>query len=147
MPFISSYAPILALGSAGFAFNQNMEARKTAQDQIGYLESQQKRSTNDMVELADEMVGQGTYKVSAKAHRKRLETQLRQANLQLGSAGLLALAGGTSIVGSLANAGVAGFAGMAGAAAATPFLAGASVLMGNGAMVFNSLAELKDLSK
>ena len=147
MPFISSYAPILALGSAGFAFNQNTEARKTAQDQIGYLESQQKRSTNDMVELADEMVGQGTYKVSAKAHRKRLETQLRQANLQLGSAGLLALAGGTSIVGSLANAGVAGFAGMAGAAAATPFLAGASVLMGNGAMVFNSLAELKDLSK
>ena len=147
MPFISNYAPILALGSAGFAFNQNMEARKTAQDQIGYLETQQKRSTNDMVELADEMVGQGTYKVSAKAHRKRLETQLRQANLQLGSAGLLALAGGTSIVGSLANAGVAGFAGMAGAAAATPFLAGASVLMGNGAMVFNSLAELKDLSK
>ena len=147
MPFISNYAPILALGSAGFAFNQNMEARKTAQDQIGYLDSQQKKSTNDMVELADEMVGQGTYKVSAKAHRKRLETQLRQANLQLGSAGLLALAGGTSIVGSLANAGVAGFAGMAGAAAATPFLAGASVLMGNGAMVFNSLAELKDLSK
>ncbi|MFA5508349.1 MAG: hypothetical protein WC423_23195, partial [Vulcanimicrobiota bacterium] len=84
MPFISSYAPILALGSAGFAFNQNMEARKTAQDQLGYLDSQQKKSGNDMVELADELLGEGTYKVSAKSHRKRLETQLRQANLQLG---------------------------------------------------------------
>jgi hypothetical protein len=147
LPLISNYAPILALGSAGFAFNQNMEARKKAQDQLGYLDQQQKKSETDMVELADEAVGQGTYKVSAKGHRKRIETQLRQANLQLASTGLLAAAGATSIVGSLAGAGVAGFAGMAGAAAATPFLAGASVLMGNGAMVFNSLAELKDLSK
>jgi hypothetical protein len=146
-PLISNYAPILALGSAGFAFNQNMEARKKSQDELGYLAQQEKKSGTDMVELADEMMGQGTYKVSAKGHKKRLETQLRQANLQLASTGLLAAAGTTSIVGSLATAGVAGFAGMAGAAAATPFLAGASVLMGNGAMVFNALAELKDLSK
>ena len=145
IPVISQLAPILALGSAGFAFNQNMEAKKDAVDQLAYLDQQIKKSPNDMVPM--ETAGGEKFHVSGKNERVRLKAQVQQANLQLASTGLLAAAGGTSIIGSMAGAGVAGFAGLAGAAAAAPFLAGGALVLGNGAMVFNSLNQLKELSK
>jgi hypothetical protein len=145
LPVVTPLAPILALGSVGFAVNQNLEAKQDAKAQLGYLDQQVKKSTSDLVEMQTPD-GQ-SFKVSAKNERFRLETAVRQANLQLASSGLLAAAGGSAIVGGMATAGVAGFAGMAGAAAAAPFLAGGSMVLGSGTMVFNSLAQLKELSK
>lgn len=145
IPVVSQAAPLIALGSVGFQVNQNLEAKQEAKSQLGYLEQQVQKSPSDLVEM---QTPEGfSFKVSGRAEKLRLESEVRKANLQLGSAGLLAAAGGTSIVGAMAAGGVAGFAGMAGAAAATPWLAGGSLLLGSGTMVFESLAQLKALAK
>lgn len=145
LPVITQLAPILALGTAGFTLNQNLEARKTAQDQLAYLDQQQKKSTDDVVTM--QLPSGREFSVSGRNERIRLESQASQAKMQLISTGLLAAAGGASIVGTMASAGVAGFASLGFAAAATPFLAGGAMVLGNGAMVFNSLNQLKQLSK
>ncbi len=145
LPLLTPLAPLLALGTLGFSVNQNLEAKQDAKAQLGYLDQQVKKSEGDLVEM--KTANGESFHVSGKNERFRLETAVRQANLQLGSSAMLAVAGGTVLIGSLAGAGVAGFAGMAGAAAAAPFLAGGGLILGNGGMVFNSLAQLKDLSK
>lgn len=145
LPVISQAAPLIALGTVGFSVNQNLEAKQEAKTRLGYLGEQVLKSSNDMVEL---QTPEGySYKVSGKSERARLESEVRKANFQLASSGLLAAAGGSAIVGAMATAGVEGFAGLAGAAAATPWLAGGSLLLGSGTMVFESLAQLKALSK
>lgn len=145
LPVISQAAPLIALGTVGFSVNQNLEAKQEAKAKLGYLDAQVLKSSNDLVGLE---TSEGyTYKVSGKSERARLEAEVRKANFQLASSGLLAAAGGTAIVGAMATAGIEGFAGLAGAAAATPWLAGGSLLLGSGTMVFESLAQLKALSK
>lgn len=145
MPVITQAAPLIALGTVGFAVNQNLEAKQEAKAQLGYLNEQVLKSKNDVVEM--QTPSGDSYKVSGKAHRARLESEVRKANLQLASSGLLAAAGGSAIVGAMATAGIEGFAGLAGATAATPWLAGGSLILGSGTMVFESLAQLKLLSK
>ena len=142
---LTNIAPILALASSGLAINQHMEAKIGAEKSVGQLELAQKKSDNDLVKLTLENGVE--LPVSAKGERMRLETQIRQARLQLGSTGLLAASGASSIIGTMASAGVSGFAGLAGLAAATPFLAGGALVLGQGGMIFNSLGQLKELSK
>jgi hypothetical protein len=144
IPVLSDMAPILAIGSAGFSFNQSQDVKKAVADQLAYLDSAQKKSPNDLVTM--ETVEGQTYQVSAKGERKRLQAQTRQTQRDLASTGLLALAGGSSIVGTLAANGV-GIAGLAGAAAVAPWLAGGAMVLGNGGKIFDSLSELKTLSK
>lgn len=145
LPVVTSLAPLLAVGTAGFVANKSLEAKRDAVKQLGYLEQQEKKSTNDLVEMQD--VSGEKYLRSAKNERIRLETAVRQANFELGSTALLAGAGGASFVGAMGQAGVAGFTSMAGAAAAAPYLAGGAMILGSGTMVFNSLAQLKELAK
>lgn len=147
MPVISTYAPLLALGTTGFTFNSQMEEKRETEKLLGQLDTAQakalKTKQGDLVEI--ETAEGFKFKVSGKAERSRLETKLRQNKMQRWSSYALLGSGGASIIGSLASAGVAGYAGMAAAGAATPFLAGGALVLGQGGMVFNALSQLNEL--
>ena len=151
IPVVAELSPILAIGSAGFSFNHNMKELGTTRDRMKSLSQAEKGSPTDLIELSTK---EGVrFKVSAEAERGRLSKAARQARLQLGSTGLLAAAGGASLtsmmgtVGAFGSLGPAATAALGVAGAAAPFLAGGAVLLGNGSMVFDSLNELKKLSK
>lgn len=152
LPYISSVAPVVALGTAGATMNKHYEALKDAQDHLGYVRGREKYSKTDLITLeAGTPQNPVSVPVSAEAERKRTELKIRTAKSKLASTGLLGAAGATSVVGYAAAGGMFGTGAMAatltGAVAATPYLAGAAMIIGSGGMVLNSLAELKSLSK
>ncbi len=151
VPVVAELSPILAIGSAGFSFNHTMKELGTSKDRMKSLVEAEKQSPTDLIEMTTK---EGVrFKVSAEAERGRITKAVRQARLQLGSTGLLAAAGGVSLastmgtVGAFGSLGPAATAALGLAGASAPFLAGGAVLLGNGSMVFDSLVELKKLSK
>lgn len=149
LPYVSSVAPFVALAGAGASLNKHYEALKEAQDLRGYVESREKFSKTDKIELE---VGVGaSIPVSAEAEKKRLDLKIRTAKSKLASTVLMGAAGGSSIVSYAAAGGAFGGGAVAGALtgalAATPYLAGAAMIVSSGGMVLNSLAELKSLSQ
>jgi hypothetical protein len=152
LPYVSSVAPIVALGTAGATMNKHYEALKEAQDHLAYVQGREKYSKTDLVTLeAGTPANPISVPVSAEAEKKRTELKIRNAKSKLASTGLLGAAGASSVVGYAAAGGMFGTGAMAatltGAVAATPYLAGAAMIIGSGGMVLNSLSELKTLSK